>query len=100
VTGYESLWTSSISVTRAAIRSAATVIVVANPADFPFGLSLWHGIEALAPDEWLRLSRQDLDAVVEVVERQAADARHSPTSTRLHRFVDDGAIPTMIVLVR
>ncbi len=46
----------------------------------------------------IRSNAQDLDAVVEVVEPQAAMC--TPTSTRVHRFVDDGAIPIMIALVR
>jgi len=66
----------------AAIRSGATSIVTANLADFPRDVLARYGIEPLAPDEFvLRLVHQDLDAVVEVVDRQAADLRNPPMST-------------------
>jgi len=67
----------------AAINSGATSIVTANLADFPPDVLSRHRIEALAPDEFvLRLVHQDLDAVVEVVDRQAADLRKSADEHR------------------
>lgn len=66
----------------AAIRSGATSIVTVNLADFPRDVLSRYDVEVLAPDESvLRLAHQDLDAVVEVVDGQAADLRNPPMST-------------------
>lgn len=72
----------------AAIRSNATLIVTANLADFPPDVLSRHSIEALAPDDFvLQLVRQDLDAVIEVVERRrptCAIRRWAPPTSRRH----------------
>jgi predicted nucleic acid-binding protein len=88
VTGYESLVDGldlpdpdDRHVLAAAIRSRATSIVTANLADFPSDVLSRHGIEALAPRVLPPVGPSDLDAVVEVVDRQAADLRNPPMST-------------------
>lgn len=89
VTGYEHLIDKldlpdpdDRHVVAAAITAGATAIVTSNRRDFPDERLAKHGLEAVPPDDFVhRLITEDIDAVAEVIERQASDLRNPPMST-------------------
>ena len=65
-----------------AIAASASLIVTSNLSDFPVGPLTRYGLEAVSPDEFVhRLILDDVDAVAEVIEQQAASLRNPPMTT-------------------
>lgn len=65
----------------AAIEARAQVIVTANLRDFPEHALEIHGIAALSPDDFVMgLIQADIDAVLDVIEAQAAALQRLPTT--------------------
>jgi len=66
----------------AAIAGEASLIVTANLADFPPAALAKEGIEATSPDQFVhRLTVDDIEAVAEVIDQQAAHLRNPPMTT-------------------
>jgi hypothetical protein len=64
------------------VTAGAAVIVTFNLADFTSAVLAEHRIEALSPGAFVhRLVIDDIDAVAELIDRQAADLRNPPMST-------------------